>query len=466
MAAVEDQAVTTGSADGRVAPPGAGQAPPVDALHAAWAATTTTRSRSSSRGEGCYVFDEHGKRYLDGLAALFCVNIGHGRGDVAQAGADQAKELGFYTNWSYAHPKAIELAARVAELAPGDLNRVFFTSGGSEAVDSALKLCRQYHKLTGNPGRYKVISRKLAYHGTTMGALTATGIPAVRRPFEPLFPGSAPRRPTRTSTGPRSTDPAEAIYERILFEGPETVSCVILEPVQNSGGCFTPPDGYFQRVREICDEFGIVFISDEVICSWGRLGTYFGAEKYDYQPDIITTAKGITSSYAPMGAVIASDRIFEPFIEARQLVHPRDHVRRAPGRLGGRARQPRRVRERGHHRERARARGRVRGDARLAARHPDRRRRARDGLLPLDRARARQGDQGDVHRRRGGVAAARLPLAGDVQARADLPRRRPRRPGDPVLAAADRRARAVRRDRGGRCGRCSRRPRERLHLGG
>ncbi|MDP9294934.1 MAG: aspartate aminotransferase family protein [Actinomycetota bacterium] len=265
------------------------------------------------RGEGCYVYDERGNRYLDGLAALFCVNIGHGRGDVAQAGADQAKELGFYTNWSYAHPRAIELAARVAELAPGDLNRVFFTSGGSEAVDSALKLCRQYHKLTGNAGRYKVISRKLAYHGTTMGALTATGIPDVRRPFEPLFPGGSHVANTNPYR-PEVADPAEAIYERILFEGPETVSCVILEPVQNSGGCFTPPEGYFQRVREICDEFGIVFISDEVICSWGRLGEYFGAERYGYVPDIITTAKGITSSYAAMGAVIASDRIAEPFM--------------------------------------------------------------------------------------------------------------------------------------------------------
>jgi adenosylmethionine-8-amino-7-oxononanoate aminotransferase len=266
------------------------------------------------RGEGCHVYDEHGRRYLDGLAALFCVNIGHGRGDVAQAGADQARELGFFTNWSYAHPKAIELAARVASLAPGDLNRVFFTSGGSEAVDSALKLCRQYHKLTGNAGRYKVISRKLAYHGTTMGALTATGIPAVRAPFEPLFPGSA-HVPNCNPYRPEVDDPAEAIRERILFEGPETVSCVILEPVQNSGGCFVPADGYYARVREICDEFGILFISDEVICSWGRLGEYFGAERFGYEPDIVTTAKGITSSYAPMGAVIASDRVFEAFSE-------------------------------------------------------------------------------------------------------------------------------------------------------
>ena len=266
------------------------------------------------RGEGCYVFDQRGKRYLDGLSALYCVNIGHGRAEVAQAGADQARELGFFTNWGYAHPKAIELAARVADLAPGDLNRVFFTSGGSEAVESALKLCRQYHKLTGNPGRYKVISRHLAYHGTTMGALTATGIPDARRPFEPLFPGSAHVANTNPYR-PEADDPAEAIRERIEFEGPETVSCVILEPVQNSGGCLVPPDGYFQRVREICDEHGILLISDEVICSWGRLGAYFGAERLGYVPDIVTTAKGLTSAYAAMGAVIATDRVFAPFAE-------------------------------------------------------------------------------------------------------------------------------------------------------
>jgi adenosylmethionine-8-amino-7-oxononanoate aminotransferase len=266
------------------------------------------------KGEGCYVFDQHGRRFLDGLSALYCVNIGHGRAEVAQAGADQAKELGFYTNWAYAHPRAIELAARIARLAPGDLNRVFFTSGGSEAVDSALKLCRQYHKLNGEGGRYKVISRKLAYHGTTMGALTATGLPGARRPFEPLFPGSAHVANTNPYR-PETDDPAEAIRERIEWEGPETVSCVILEPVQNSGGCFLPPEGYFQKVREICDEYGVLLISDEVICSWGRLGHWFGSGRYGYEPDLITTAKGLTSSYAPMGAVIVSDRVFAPFNE-------------------------------------------------------------------------------------------------------------------------------------------------------
>jgi adenosylmethionine-8-amino-7-oxononanoate aminotransferase len=269
------------------------------------------------RGEGCYVWDEHGKRYLDGLSALFCVNIGHGRADIAQAGADQAKELGFYTNWSYAHPPAIELAARIASLAPGDLNRVFFTSGGSEAVESAYKLVRQYHKLTGRPNKTKLIAREIAYHGTSLGALSATGITSLRTPFEPLTPGAhhVPNTNTyRMIPGMTEEYFAESIAEKIEFEGPETVAAVILEPVQNAGGCFTPPEGYFQRVREICDEYDVLMISDEVICAWGRLGEWFGAIKYDYLPDIITTAKGLTSAYAPMGAVIASDRVAEPFM--------------------------------------------------------------------------------------------------------------------------------------------------------
>ncbi len=272
-----------------------------------------------TRGEGCYVYDEHGNRYLDGLSALFCVNIGHGRGDVAQAGADQAKELGFYTNWTFAHPRAIELAARVADLAPGDLNRVFFTSGGSEAVESAIKLSRQYHKLTGNPLKTKIIAREIAYHGTSLGALAATGITSLRQPFEPLMPGGChvPNTNTfRLPTGLTAQDLAETVRHRIEFEGPDTVAAVIMEPVQNAGGCFTPPEGYWQRVREICDEYNVLLISDEVICAWGRLGEWFGAQRYDYIPDIITTAKGLTSSYAPMGAMIASDRVFEPFSEA------------------------------------------------------------------------------------------------------------------------------------------------------
>jgi adenosylmethionine-8-amino-7-oxononanoate aminotransferase len=274
------------------------------------------------RGEGCYVYDEHGKRYLDGLAALFCVNAGHGRAELAEAAARQAKELAFYINWSYAHPPVIELAARIASLAPGDLNRVFFTSGGSEAVESAWKLARNYHKLRGDGARTKLIARKLAYHGTSLGALAATGLTGLRSPFEPLAPGGCHVANTNSYRWPPGRDPlwaADAIEERIEFEGPETVAAVILEPVQNAGGCFVPQDGYFDRVREICDRHGVLLISDEVICSWGRLGHYFGSERYDYMPDIITTAKGLTSAYVPMGAVIVSDRIADPFMEGKQM---------------------------------------------------------------------------------------------------------------------------------------------------
>jgi adenosylmethionine-8-amino-7-oxononanoate aminotransferase len=270
-----------------------------------------------THGEGCYVYDEHGKRYLDGLSALYCVNVGHGRAELGEAAARQAKELGFYTNWSYAHPRSIELAVRIAGLAPGNLNRVFFTSGGSEAVESAWKLAKAYQAARGEHSRHKLISRKLAYHGTSMGALTATGLTALRTPFEPLTPGGVHVPNTNSYRWQEDRDQlwaADAIEEAIVFAGPETVAAVILEPVQNGGGCFVPQDGYFERVREICDRHGVLLISDEVICSWGRLGYWFGSERYGYQPDMITTAKGITSAYAPMGAVIAGDHIAEPFL--------------------------------------------------------------------------------------------------------------------------------------------------------
>jgi adenosylmethionine-8-amino-7-oxononanoate aminotransferase len=273
-------------------------------------------------GEGCYVYDEHGKRYLDGLSALYCVNVGHGRAELGEAAARQAKELGFYTNWSYAHPRSIELAARIAELTPGNLNRVFFTSGGSEAVESAWKLAKAYHQARGEPRRHKIVSRFLAYHGTSMGALTATGLPALREPFEPLTPGGHHAPNTNSYRWKEDRDElwaADAIEEAILFEGPATVAAVILEPVQNGGGCFVPQEGYFERVREICDRHGVLLISDEVICSWGRTGHMFGSERYGYLPDMITTAKGITSAYVPMGAVIAGDHIAEPFLHGKAI---------------------------------------------------------------------------------------------------------------------------------------------------
>jgi adenosylmethionine-8-amino-7-oxononanoate aminotransferase len=271
-----------------------------------------------TRADGCYVYDDKGKRYLDGLSGLFCVNAGHGRIELGQAAARQVEELDFYTLWSYAHPRAIELAARLASLAPGDLNRVFFTSGGSESVESALKLARNYHRQLGKGQKHKVIAREIAYHGTSLGALSATGITELRSQFEPLVPGGCHVPNTNLYRWPEDRHPlwaATAIEERIQFEGPETVAAVILEPVQNAGGCFVPPDGYFERVREICDRYDVLMISDEVICAWGRLGHYFGCERFGYQPDIVTVAKALTSAYAPMGALIASDAVAAPFME-------------------------------------------------------------------------------------------------------------------------------------------------------
>ncbi len=274
------------------------------------------------KGEGAYIYDENGKRYLDGLSGLFVVQAGHGRAELADAAAAQAKELAFFPLWSYAHPTGAALAARLASLTPGDLNRVFFTTGGGEAVETAWKLARQYHALNGEPGRYKVISRSIAYHGTTMGALSITGIPALRAPFEPLVPGArkvmntnryrcyaCAQLPACTMTC------ADDIERQIQYEGPESVAAVFLEPVQNAGGCFPPPDGYFARVREVCDKYGVLLVSDEVICAFGRLGTMFACERYGYVPDMITCAKGMTSGYSPIGAMIASDRIVEPFLQ-------------------------------------------------------------------------------------------------------------------------------------------------------
>jgi adenosylmethionine-8-amino-7-oxononanoate aminotransferase len=275
------------------------------------------------RGEGAYVYDSRGRRYLDGLAGLFVSMVGHGRDEIAEAAARQSKELAYFPLWSYAHPRAIELAERLANLAPGDLNRVFFTTGGSEAVESAWKLARQYFRAMGQPSRYKVISRDIAYHGATMGALSITGLPAIKNVFEPLVPGSVRVPNTNFYRAPEHGDDlvafgrwaADEIERAILREGPESVAAVYLEPVQNSGGCFPPPPGYFQRVREICDRHGVLLVSDETICAFGRLGYYFAADRYGYQPDIITVAKGMTSGYAPIGAMIASDRIMEPFLK-------------------------------------------------------------------------------------------------------------------------------------------------------
>jgi adenosylmethionine-8-amino-7-oxononanoate aminotransferase len=274
------------------------------------------------RGNGPYVYDAAGKRYLDGLSGLFVSQVGHGRTELAEAAGKQAAELAYFPLWSYAHPCAIELAERLAGLAPGDLNRVFFTTSGSEAVESTWKLARNYFRQTGQPFRYKVISRDIAYHGTSMGALSITGLADIKHPFEPLVPGSVRVPNTNFYRAPLFGDSpekfgrwaADEIERAILREGPESVAAVYLEPVQNAGGCFPPPPGYFARVREICDTYGVLLVSDEVISAFGRLGHYFGSARYGYQPDIITFAKGVTSGYSPLGGMLVSDRLMEPFV--------------------------------------------------------------------------------------------------------------------------------------------------------
>jgi adenosylmethionine-8-amino-7-oxononanoate aminotransferase len=305
------------------------------------------------RGDGCYLEDINGKRYLDALAGLFSVNIGYGYGEeMGEAAAAQMRELPFYTNWSYAHPRAIELAEEVASLTPGDLNRLFFVSGGSEAVESAWKLARQYYSARGeqrvraaiapaggespvrvdeahavSPGRrWKAISRHIAYHGTTMGALSINGIPALRMPFEPLVPDVLHVRNTNRFHRPQGETEAEFtafllddLEHTIESAGPETVCMVIMEPVQNAGGAFTPPEGYWRGVRELCDRYDILLCADEVITGFGRLGAWSGSERYDIRPDLMLIAKGLSSSYAAIGAVVASDRVMEPFMQGASM---------------------------------------------------------------------------------------------------------------------------------------------------
>jgi adenosylmethionine-8-amino-7-oxononanoate aminotransferase len=281
------------------------------------------------RGDGCYLEDIHGKRYLDALAGLFAVQVGYSYGDeMGQAALEQMRELPFYTNWSYAHPRAIELAEEVASLTPGDLNRCFFVSGGSEAVESAWKLARQFHQARGER-RWKAVARRTAYHGTTMGALSINGIAALRAPFEPLVPDTIHVR--NTNRYHRPAGETEEEFTAFLLEdlesaieqaGPETVAMVIMEPVQNAGGSFTPPAGYWRGVRAICDRYQILLCADEVITGFGRLGEWFGSELYDIRPDLITSAKGLSSAYASIGAVIAADHIVEPFLgEASMYAH-------------------------------------------------------------------------------------------------------------------------------------------------
>ncbi|AQA04583.1 aspartate aminotransferase family protein [Mycobacterium sp. MS1601] len=281
------------------------------------------------KGEGCYLIDSDGNRYLDGLSNLFCVNLGYSYGEeLGEAALAQYKELGYHSNWGSTHPRAIELAAAVAELAPGDLSHVYFTPSGGESVEAAWKIARQYYRLRGE-NRWKAISRQTAYHGTTLGALSLIGIPEFRSDFEPLVPTAGKIRNTRRVGRPAGETEEQftaflldELEFRIQAEGPDTVAMILMEPVQNHGGMLVPPAGYSRGVREIADRYGILLVADETITAFGRVGAWFASERYEVQPDIITCAKGLSSAHAVIGAVIVGEKVYEPFTGAgTSLLH-------------------------------------------------------------------------------------------------------------------------------------------------
>lgn len=266
------------------------------------------------RGQGCYLWDEDGKRYFDGLAGLFVVQIGHGRADIAHAAAKQMEELAYTPSWSATHPPAIEASKLVTSLAPGDLDAIFWVTSGSEAVESAIKFARQYHASQGNPGKTKVISRRLAYHGTTMGALSATGLDNITEPFAPLLPGFLKVDSTLDATD--GVAAARQFEEAILEAGPDTVGLIMAEPVQNGGGALVPPAGYWPELRRICDEYDVLLLADEVINSFGRLGYWFGSEMVDVVPDLLSFAKGATSGYAPVGGLLLRRQLVDNLMDS------------------------------------------------------------------------------------------------------------------------------------------------------
>jgi adenosylmethionine-8-amino-7-oxononanoate aminotransferase len=293
--------------------------------------STSARPTILVRGEGSRVWDQDGNAYIDALAGLFCVNAGYGRREIVDAVAAQMAEIPYVSPFSFPSRPQIELAGKLAQLSPmGPRTRTFFVTGGSEAVETALKLAKVYQRRRGFGDRHKTISRRVAYHGTTMGALSVNGLTGIRNGFGPLVPGARhvplPHRyrcDYCALSGRCRGTCADEIERLIEFEGPETIAAIIMEPVQNSGGAIVPPPGYLQRVRQICDQYGIVMIADEVICGFGRVGAWFGSTALDVIPDIMTCAKGITSGYAPLGAVMASPTIADAFIgdEGEKFMH-------------------------------------------------------------------------------------------------------------------------------------------------
>ncbi|MEP7344278.1 MAG: adenosylmethionine--8-amino-7-oxononanoate transaminase [Gemmatimonadaceae bacterium] len=277
------------------------------------------------RAEGIYLYDDQGKRYIDGHGSLWLMNVGFGRKEIADAAYEQMQKMTFFSMFQgFSNAPAIELAELLLELTkPEGMGKVFYSDSGSEAVETALKMARQYWKNRGLHGKYKFIARRNAYHGVTFGAMSATGVTANRKMFEPLVPGFrhiADPNCYRNSFGPNLSEEevaiaaADALRLAIEFEGPETVAAFIAEPVQGAGGVIVPPESYLRRCREICTSYNVLFIADEVITGFGRTGTWFGSRTYGIKPDIMCFAKGITSGYIPMGATLCSNQIYEAFL--------------------------------------------------------------------------------------------------------------------------------------------------------
>ena len=275
------------------------------------------------RAEGMFYWNDRGGRLIDAASGMFCVNAGHGRKEIAQAVYQQLGELDFIAPFLRAHPKSFELAARVAQLTPGDLNRIFFVNSGSEAVDTAMKVALAYHQARGQGGRNMFISRERAYHGVNFGGVALSGIVNNRRKFGPGLPGIAHMRHTHLKEnffvkgeGAHGAELAEDLQRLVGVHGAENIAACFIEPIAGSTGCLVPPKGYLKRLREICDQHGILLVFDEVICGFGRTGKAFAAQSFDVTPDLMTMAKGLTNGAQPMGAVAISERIHDTIIGA------------------------------------------------------------------------------------------------------------------------------------------------------
>lgn len=282
-----------------------------------------------TRGEGCWLWDAHGRKILDGLAGLWCVNVGYSCTEIIDAVNEQMRRVPYYCSFfnSTTEP-AIELASKISSLAPRGLGHVMFSNSGSEANETALKLIRAYHKLKGQPQRTKILSREFSYHGVTLATTSMTGLPGCYKPFDLPLPGFIHVPGPNAYAANRESDPAayaqwclEETERIIVREGPETIAAFFAEPIQGAGGVIVPPDGYLQKLRALCREHGILFVADEVITAFGRLGDWFASSLWQLEPDFIDIAKGLTSGYLPLGATVVRDEIADVLIHGGYLAH-------------------------------------------------------------------------------------------------------------------------------------------------